>query len=62
MNIMSKLKSCPFCGGEVRFVAGPLIGLSMISCPKCGACVSFHGKEKSKKTIRAWNRRKEKKC
>lgn len=53
----SELKSCPFCGGKVTLCFG--FGMSNMLCDKCGAVVSFRGKEARNKTISAWNRRAE---
>lgn len=51
---MNKLLPCPFCGGKASIVLTPS-GLMMILCDKCGATVSFQGKEKRPAT--GWNRR-----
>ncbi len=51
----TKLKPCPFCGGEVK--KDLFCGITNFLCPKCGAVVSFRGKEKQDKATDAWNRR-----
>ncbi len=51
------LKSCPFCGGSVKPIPGTITPIPMIHCYSCGATVSFNGKERLDKTIKAWNRR-----
>lgn len=50
-----KLKSCPFCGNEKIRLDGCLV--PFILCDKCGAVVSFYGKEKAEQTVQAWNKR-----
>lgn len=53
---MGELKPCPFCGGKVRIVKG-YGNIHMIDCPKCGAYVSFRGKEAVGRCFDAWNKR-----
>lgn len=50
-----ELKPCPFCGAKVGYYQGFM--LTGIHCAKCGAMVSFVGKEKKDKAWQAWNRR-----
>lgn len=54
---MEKLKPCPFCGGNVKKQKGPVAGIIMFLCEKCGAVVCFHGAEGDQKATKAWNRR-----
>ena len=54
-----KLKKCPFCGGEARYIDGYYDGWNeynypMVCCMSCGASVPTRDKTASK----AWNRRK----
>lgn len=64
MKNNTELKPCPFCGSKVytetrTFPAGYGLTstISYILCDKCGACVSFRGKEPKKQTEEAWNER-----
>ena len=51
---MDKLKPCPFCGGEARFVlAGWIVG--WIECPDCKAS-QFQLRTEGE-AIEAWNTR-----
>lgn len=52
---MEKLKKCPFCGNEKIEFVGFLV--PFINCDKCGAVVSFRGKEKPEQTVQEWNKR-----
>jgi len=54
----TKLKPCPFCGGEAKIFSGIIAGVTMIVCEKCRATVSFGGNETRKQTEKCWNRRK----
>jgi len=53
----TKLKPCPFCGGEPRIIKGLVAGVTMIVCTKCRATVSFGGSEREEDAKKAWNRR-----
>ena len=53
----TKLKPCPFCGGEVRLFIAPIKSTTMFICKKCGADVCFFGAEHQPKANKAWNRR-----
>ena len=44
-SMTTKLKPCPFCGGEIRKFIGPLKNTVMFVCDKCGADVCFYGGE-----------------
>ena len=55
---MTKLKPCPFCGGEVKIMDGALF-TKMFVGENCGADVCFYGAEREPKAIEAWNRRVE---
>lgn len=56
---MEKLNICPFCGSsEVKVVKG-IMNTSLILCDKCGATVSFYGKEHEEQAVQAWNKRSE---
>lgn len=64
MKNNTELKPCPFCGNEVYTATrtfpvgyGLTSTMSYILCYKCGACVSFTGKEPKKLTEKAWNER-----
>jgi len=57
---MSKLKSCPFCGGEARVSIGGDSGGSngWVTCNDCeadGPCIGFDKPEKE--AVDAWNNR-----
>ena len=54
----TELKPCPFCGAKVGYYQGYMF--AGVHCPKCGALVSFIGKEATEKVGKAWNRRAEK--
>lgn len=52
-----KLKSCPFCGGEVLLEVNTL-SQYFISCNRCNLIACFSDKEETEEeTIEAWNRR-----
>ena len=53
----SKLKPCPFCGGEAKIFSGIIAGVTMIVCEKCKATVSFGGNEAQKQAEELYNRR-----
>lgn len=61
----TKLKSCPFCGGEIYLYISPVYGTYTFFCGCCCAEVFFrdfqHGEFscycKGQKAIDAWNRR-----
>lgn len=55
---MENLKPCPFCGRKVEMIRGPLFGLAMIYCNKCGCRVSFEENEGTDDAAKMWNRRK----
>lgn len=59
MKARIDLKPCPFCGGKVMVVPGLVAGVTMIFCRKCGATISFQGKEETNQAVGAWNRRAE---
>jgi Lar family restriction alleviation protein len=55
-----ELKPCPFCGGTVKMEYIGFAGsmpIAFVQCPKCGACVSFKGKERVATAVKIWNRR-----
>lgn len=52
-----ELKHCPFCGSSVSLTKGVIKGITMIVCGKCGATVSFMGKEDTSSALKAWNTR-----
>ena len=57
---MVQLKSCPFCGNEVRLEGGDHVGRDgrpywYVLCPNCGG--SVWGSEDKERAIEAWNRR-----
>lgn len=52
---MEQLKKCPFCGNEKIEFGGYIV--PFILCDKCGAIVSFYGKEKIEQAVQAWNKR-----
>ena len=56
---MNELKPCPFCGGKVKRVIGPMRETVMFVCETCGADVCFFGAEHEPKATKAWNRRAE---
>lgn len=59
----TKLKSCPFCGGEAEYIKENIIGLYAVQCKEC-KCMTLYqfdfgeGEEISKKKATdVWNRR-----
>ena len=62
---MSKLRRCPFCGGEAQKQAKEVNGLRAIYvvCKKCGASSGIYKthnprvKDEENPAIKAWNRR-----
>lgn len=59
-----KLKPCPFCGSEVKFVWSnnfAYSGLPMIVCNNCGMLLSNKNniRDTKKFMVEAWNRRVE---
>ena len=56
-SMTTKLKPCPFCGGEIRKFIGPLKNTVMFVCDKCGADVCFYGGEYEPKATEKWNKR-----
>jgi len=56
-----RLKPCPFCDGKVRVDSRESMGyeITFILCNRCGACVSYRGRESLRRTVKAWNRRAE---
>lgn len=56
-KLKSKPKPCPFCGAEVKVIDGPVAGIRIFICEKCGADVMFYGAEKEPAATKAWNRR-----
>lgn len=58
MSEETKLKPCPFCGGEVKMTGGLLTPIYMVYCEKCGMRTSFEpASERRATTVAAWNRR-----
>lgn len=56
---MTKLKRCPFCGGEALVCIKPFIGESgrgfVVECDGCWASTGYY--ETEEEAIEAWNRR-----
>lgn len=53
---MSKLKRCPFCGGEAELKRGLTNLDNFVQCVVCGCRTKLHNTKKS--AIKAWNTRK----
>lgn len=66
----TKLKPCPFCGGEANVVIAPMEGTAYVECKHCSAMMGRYRKsgesdhkgfwthfETQEKAIEAWNRR-----
>ena len=56
---MTKLKPCPFCGGEAKIIQGSLyygyrVGCENYRCTTCPITYSYHTIEEA---IEAWNTR-----
>lgn len=46
MKAKIKIKSCPFCGGEIRVTHGYIMApFWFFKCKKCGAVISFDNDE-----------------
>lgn len=54
---MTKLKRCPFCGGEAKLYE-PIEGFHMwvVACNKC-ACGTNYDNDTKEEAIKAWNTR-----
>lgn len=57
VKMTNKLKPCPFCGSEVQMITGMLANVTMFSCKKCMALMSFRGAEIFDKAVERFNRR-----
>ena len=53
----TELKPCPFCGGKIQKMIGPIKNTVMFICHKCGADICFYGAEHEPKATQSWNRR-----
>ena len=59
MKKKTELKTCPFCGTDVRRVIG-FMGVNFFKCNECGATVSFDDEyynNHKNEAVKAWNRR-----
>lgn len=51
----SKLKPCPFCGGNTKMIDTALKIIFWVRCTECGASISAYGNIEDAE--RAWNNR-----
>lgn len=55
-NVNDALKSCPFCGGEAKYLM-PTNDLHTVQCIHCAIGTPYSSRKE--KSIAAWNRRAE---
>lgn len=58
---MIELKSCPFCGGEVKVYDHPVVMSASFVCERCNMETYFDYDNNIKEAIRRWNDRRERK-
>ena len=59
MEIKTKLRKCPFCGGEAEIISdsdsGGMAGFAVM-CEQCHAMTAFY-LDDARRAVRAWNTR-----